>query len=51
MKPKYIHKIANKSPKQVFHPGATQFILSILFVLIRVIRGLLHNPGLLFSFV
>jgi len=47
MKPKYIHKKANKSRKQVFHPETIQFISLILFMLIREIRGLMYNLGLL----
>jgi len=44
MKPKNIGKIANK-PGTHFHPTIIKWILLFLFVLIRVIRRLMHNPG------
>jgi len=51
MKPKNICKIAKK-PGTYFHPDIIKWILLFLFVLIRVIRRLLHNLGLfLFVFI
>jgi len=50
MNPKKISITSRINPGTHFHPDTIQCISLILLALIRVIRGLTHNPGL-FLFV